>query len=101
MRPYRSALGVLLCVGCLFAQDVRPKDVRDAAKSGSSALPKLQEYLKNPSRDVRVEAVKQIIEIGTQRSLDPLLEATRDNDPDVQLRAVDGLVNFYFPGYVQ
>jgi len=50
---------------------------------------------------VRIEAVKAIVEIGTQRSLDPLIQATRDNDDEIQIRATDGLVNFYVPGYVQ
>jgi len=50
---------------------------------------------------VRVEAVRQITDIGTQRSLDPLIQAAQDNDPEVQIRATDGLVNFYLPGYVQ
>src|SRR5215467_5166140 len=43
----------------------------------------------------------QIDEIGTQRSIDPLLQATNDNEPEVQIRATDGLVNFYLPGYLQ
>jgi HEAT repeat protein len=85
----------------LRAQDVRPKDVREIAKGGSSALPRLQELLQNPTTAVRVEAVKQITEIGTVRSLDPLIIATRDNQPEVQIPAIDGLVNFYYPGYVQ
>ena len=45
--------------------------------------------------------VKAIVEIGTQRSLDALIQATRDNDPEIQIRAADGLVNFYLPGYVK
>src|ERR1700679_842292 len=80
---------------------VRPKDVRDAAKAGSTAIPKLAEYLKNPDAEVRLEAVKQLGEIGTSRSLDPLILATRDTDPEVQIRATDGLVNFYLPGYLK
>src|SRR5436305_1231258 len=95
-----------LCVALLFfvpafAQDVRPKDVREIGKGGSSALPRLQELLKNPSTDVRVEAVKQITNIGGLPSLDALLLASHDNDPEVQIQATDGLVNFYLPGYVQ
>ena len=82
-------------------QSVRPKDVREAAKAGPSAMPKLQEFLKDPEVDVRVEAVKQITEIGPPRSLDPLLLAIQDNDPEVQILATDGLVNFYLPGYVK
>ena len=30
------------------AQDVRPKDVREIGKGGSSAIPRLTEFLKNP-----------------------------------------------------
>jgi HEAT repeat protein len=96
----RSTALLLLSFTLLSAQ-TRPKDVREAAKAGSSAIPKLQEYLKDSNLEVRIEAVKQIIEIGTQRSLDPLVLATQDNDPEVQIRAVDGLVNFYLPGYVK
>src|SRR5947209_2143998 len=99
MRPGFAALIVFPCL--LFAQDVRPKDVREIGKGGSAALPRLQELLKNPATDVRVAAVKQISESGTQHSLDPLIAATRDNEPEVQMRATDGLVNFYLPGYVQ
>ena len=79
------------------AQEVRPKDVREAGKAGSTAIPQLTEYLKNPSVDVRVEAVKQLTEA---RALDALVLATRDNESEVQIHATDGLVNFYMPGYV-
>jgi HEAT repeat protein len=101
-----TILILLGSLSLLSAQDsatkeVRPKDVREIGKAGSSAIPRLQELLKNPTTDVRIEAVKQLTEIGTQRSLDPLLLATRDNDPEVQIRATDGLVNFHLPGYVQ
>lgn len=101
MRPYCTAFAVLLPFAVLGAQDVRPKDVREIGKGGGAAIPRLQELLKNPSVDVRLEIVKQLTEIGGQRSLDPLIEATRDNDPEVQIRAANGLVNFYFPGYTQ
>src|SRR5690348_6729505 len=100
MRPIRAALALFVFAALVLAQEVRPKDVREVGKGGSSALPKLQEFLKNPDTGVRVEAVKQITEIGTQHSLDPLILATRDNEPEVQIRATDGLVNFYYPGYV-
>jgi HEAT repeat protein len=101
MRPHRAVLAAVAAVSVLAAQDVRPKDVREVAKGGSNAIPKLQEFLKNPALDVRIEAVKQITEIGTERSLNPLILATQDNDPEVQIRATDGLVNFYLPGYVK
>src|SRR6516162_5361630 len=98
MRPVCAALLFLLPA---FAQEVRPKDVREIGKGGSSALPRLQELLKNPGTDVRVEAVKQITLIGGLPALDALIVASRDNDPEVQIQATDGLVNFYLPGYVQ
>ena len=104
MRPIPFVIA-MLAVGMVAPlpaqQDVRPKDVREIAKSGSSAIPKLQELLHNPNTDVRAEAVRQITEIGPPRSLDPLIEATRDNEPEVQILATDGLVNFYLPGYVK
>ncbi len=80
----------------------RAKAVREYGKSGGSEIiPKLETYLSDPDVDVRREAVKAIVDIGTQRSLDPLVKATRDNDPEIQIRATDGLVNFYVPGYVK
>lgn len=83
-------------------ETVRPRDVREAARGGSASAPKLRQFLKNPDLEVRVEAVKQLIELGSvPAALDALVEATGDNDPEVQVRATDGLVNFYLPGYVR
>jgi HEAT repeat protein len=80
----------------------RAKAVREYGKSGGSEIiPKLEPYLSDPDVDVRREAVKALVDIGTQRSLDPLIKATSDNDPEIQIRATDGLVNFYVPGYVK
>ena len=79
----------------------RVKGVREYGKGGSENIPKIEPYLADPSLDVRLEAVKSIVNIGTQRSLDPLVKVTADNDPEVQIQATDGLVNFYLPGYVQ
>ena len=93
---------VVLAFMVASAQEtLRSKDVRNLAKQGSSALPRLQELLRNPDLDIRLEAVKAITDVGTQGSLAPLIQATADNDPEVQIRATDGLVNFYLPGYVQ
>src|SRR5579862_2811333 len=102
--PLRS--GLLCCVfllscGLLTGQVTRPKDVREIAKGGSTAIPQLQALLKGQDIEIRIEAVKSIVDIGTQRSLDPLIEATGDSDAEVQIRATDGLVNFYLPGYVK
>jgi len=80
----------------------RAKAVREYGKSGGSEIiPKIEPYLSDPDVDVRREAVKAIVDIGTQRSLDSLVKAAGDNDPEIQIRATDGLVNFYLPGYVK
>jgi HEAT repeat protein len=80
----------------------RAKAVREFGKSGGSEIiPKIEPYLADPDLDVRREAVKALVDIGTQRSLDPLVKAAGDSDPEIQIRATDGLVNFYLPGYVK
>jgi len=102
-HPTSFLASALVCAAFLVSaqETLRPKDVRNLAKQGSSALPRLQELLRKPDLDIRLEAVKAITDIGTQASLAPLIQATADNDPEVQIRATDGLVNFYLPGYVQ
>lgn len=86
------------------ASDFTPKEriqrIRQLGKSNAQALPALAQALNDPDRNVRVEAVKAIVKIGTEASLDPLIKATEDKDAEVEIRATDGLVNFYLPGYV-
>ncbi|MGJ5820699.1 HEAT repeat domain-containing protein [Paludibaculum fermentans] len=82
------------------ANKLKIKGLREYAKQGSTAIPKITPYFKDIDAEVRREAVKAVVEIGTQRSLEPLAEVCGDNDPEVQIRATDGLVNFYLPGYV-
>ena len=101
MRALSAVLFGFAILLPLAAQDVKPKDVRDQAKNGPSAIPTLQGYLKGHPPDVRSEAVKQLTEIGTAASLDPLILALQDDDPQIQILATDGLVNFYSPGYVK
>jgi HEAT repeat protein len=74
--------------------------IRDLGKKNSQAIPPLAQYLSDPNRDIRVEAVKAIVKIGTEASLDPLTKAAHDKDAEIQIRATDGIVNFYLPGYV-
>lgn len=105
MRPI-LIIAVLVCA-VAAAQDInspdrkeRIKAIREFGKGGSEQIAAISPALKDPEQEVRSEAVRAIVGIGTQHSLDPLIEATRDNDPEVQIRATDGLVNFYLPGYV-
>lgn len=83
-----------------YSSNQRIARIRQLAKSNPQAIPTLAEYLKDSNPDIRIEAVKAITRLGTEASLDPLIRATKDNDSDVQIRAVNGLVNFYLPGYV-
>ena len=92
----------------LLAQDTIPIDAkarakaaRDSGKQGSAVIPKLVPMLSDPEVSVRIEVVKALVEVGSQHSLEPLVQATKDNDPEIQIRATDGLVNFYLPGYVK
>src|SRR3569833_4087865 len=91
----------LLLPVSVLAQNSTPKDVRLVAKDGQSAIPKLALYLNSPSVDTRIVVVKQHTELGGKDSIDPLIQATHDADPEMQMRAIDGLVDFYLPGYVK
>lgn len=78
----------------------RIRNLRQTAEQGTpQVIPQLAAALGDEAVEVRLEAVSAISIIGSQHSLDPLIRATRDNDPEVQVRAVEGLVNFYLPGY--
>jgi len=79
----------------------RAKDVRELAKQGQDAIPRITPYVSDPDLNVRVEAVKALVAMGGPRIVDPLLTAARDNDPEIQIRATDGLVDVYLPGYVK
>ncbi len=83
-----------------FNTNQRINRIRDLGKKGLRVIPTLAENLSDPNRDIRIETVKAIVKIGTEASLAPLVRATHDNDPEVQIRATDGLVNYYVPGYV-
>ncbi len=64
-----------------FNQNQRINRIRDLGKKDLRVIPTLAEYLSDPSRDIRIEAVKAIVKIGTEASLAPLVTATHDNDP--------------------
>jgi HEAT repeat protein len=100
-----SILGVLLLTAVFaFAQTgsdpkQRGRALRDLARGGQDSIPQIAPYVSDPDLNVRIEAVKALVEIAGPKIVDPLLVATRDNDPEIQIRATDGLVNVYLPGY--
>lgn len=95
----RACFVLFLLSSALFGQT--PKDVRAVAKQGPSAIPTVAQYLNSTSVDTRVEAIKQLTALGGKDIIDPLIRGTRDSEPEVQIRATDGLVNYYMPGYVR
>ena len=107
MRLFRFL--AFLCVGLSvialaqtedsFNLNQRINRIRELGKKDYRVIPTLAQNLSDPSRDIRIETVKAIVKIGTEASLAPLVQATHDNDSEVQIRAVDGLVNYYVPGY--
>jgi HEAT repeat protein len=71
------------------------------AGQGPDAVGKIAPYLRDIDITVRLEAVKALDDIGGPKTVDALVEAARDNDPEMQIRATDGLVNVYMPGYLK
>ena len=103
-------VALLFCCGLIAqVQDLSHADpkrrMRAAEKLGdtkdSEYITPLRKLLKDPVPEVRGKAVAAIVSIGTQHSLEPLAEASRDSIPEIQFMAVDGMVNFYYPGYVK
>lgn len=79
----------------------RVKAVRAMVSQGPDAVAKIAPYLRDVDTSVRLEAVKALDDIGGPKTVDALVEAARDNDPEIQIRAADGLVNVYLPGYLK
>jgi len=72
--------------------DQRAKAASELGKKGeSSAAPALVAALNDPSAKVRREVVVALAEIRGGESLDGLITASRDTDPQVRVVAVDAL----------
>jgi HEAT repeat protein len=87
----------------LWGQDSAPKArqayVKAMAKEGPQGIAKLLPYAEDPVVEVRREVIRSLVTIGGPGSVEPLTKALADADEEVQIRATDGLVNFYLPGY--
>ena len=76
--------------------DQRAKAASELGKKGqSSAVPALAAALNDPSAKVRREVVVALAEIRGGESLDGLITASRDTDPQVRVVAVDALWGYY------
>lgn len=106
-----------LLAGVAFAQvedlsSVDPKVRRKAVKSlgekgeakqteASILCEAISKVVNDPDPEVRMEAVIALTKTNSPECLQPLMMATKDASPEIQSQAVDGLVNFYVPGYVK
>jgi len=70
-------------------------------KQGEDAIPKLLPYVSDTDISVRLETVKSLDDIGGPKTIDPLVRLVNDPDPEIAIRATDGLVNVYMPGYLK
>jgi HEAT repeat protein len=94
-----ALLGVLA-----FAQQdtkQRARAAHDLGKQGEEAIPKLLPYVADTDISVRIEAVKSLNEIGGPKTVEALVKLCADPDPEIEIRATDGLVNVYMPGYLK
>lgn len=106
MRLFPGIAVVFTVTALAFSQESadpkqRSRVVRELAKQGSDSIAKIVPYASDPDLNVRIEAVKALVDIGGPKTLDALILATTDNDPEVQIRASEGIVNVYLPGYVK
>ena len=93
-----------LAASLAFAQldtKQRAKAARELGKQGLDGIPKLLPYVADNDVTVRIEAVKALNEIGGPKTVDPLVKLCADPDPEIEIRATDGLVNAYMPGYLK
>ncbi len=80
---------------------VRERAARQLGENGNPVyVPALGGMLKDPDDKVRLAVVRSIVRLGTPASLSPLCQAVRDGLPEIRYLALDGIVNFYLPGYV-
>jgi HEAT repeat protein len=104
---------IFFITGCFFATALafsqapqadtkqRLRSVKDLAKQGEEGIPQLAPYVSDPDLGVRIEAAKALVDIGGPKTVDALVRAAADPDPEIQIRATDGLVNVYLPGYIK
>lgn len=119
IRQAAGRILALLCAASLFfggmalaqteaesqlrSQDSKEREraARSLGESGNRAyIPALAGVLQDPDAKVRSAVVKSLIRLGGGTSLPPLCKAVQDGYPEIRLLALDGIVNYYLPGYV-
>ena len=80
---------------------VRERAARQLGENGNPAyVSVLGGIVKDPDDKVRMAVVRSLIRLGTEASLAPLCQAVQDALPEIRYLALDGIVNFYLPGFV-
>ena len=80
---------------------VRERAVRELGENNNPAYVSIVGGLvRDPDDKVRMTVVRALVRMGTEASLAPLSLAVRDGTPEIRYLAIDGIVNFYLPGYV-
>ncbi|MDX1982497.1 MAG: HEAT repeat domain-containing protein [Bryobacteraceae bacterium] len=96
---------VCLAAPLMAAEDedakARVRGVRNYAKQGPAGIPLIAPYLDDVDPEVRWESVKAISDIGGATCIDPLIKASADAEGEIQVRAAEGLINVYLPGFLK
>ncbi len=112
---HRAAIGLLLAAAVAGAQQkwearlsasnpgARAKAVRQIGDSpqGFRYIDRVAPLLEDEVEEVRAAAVAALIRMRVIEAHPLLIGATADLSPRVQALAVDGLVDFYLPGYAR
>ena len=115
MRITRTIFSFFLGVGLALGADVALDDLKSpdtetrekAARKlgdqddGFDHIAALIPLVQDSEPAVRNAAIGSLIKFRSSESIEPLITATRDDIPEIQALAVDGLVNFYYPEYVK
>jgi HEAT repeat protein len=80
---------------------VRERAARELGENNNPAyVAVLGAVVRDPDEKVRTTVVRALVRMGTEASLPPLCLAVRDGIPEIRYLAIDGIVNYYLPGYV-
>jgi HEAT repeat protein len=110
IRAVRLITIALLSITFAAAQSAPPatsdpketiRAVRELAKLGDEGIAGIAAHISDPAAEVRVEVVKTLNSIGGPRTLPALARLSTDADPEVQINAIDGLINIFVPGYLK
>lgn len=101
MRILRIAIRCVIAAAIVTSSHGEAGAAQSPGESGSSDLTVIQAQLQDESEDVRAAAILSLVTMHQESGLPLLIAATEDPNFSVQAMAVDGLVDFYLPGYAK